>query len=201
MSPVPSSFFSWQIEQISDLLLIPSVKLEFDIRSLERRLWGPKKCWYTWSKLSLSQKHTYKRDSKNFSSGQIKSYFLLASSAVPKAWNTTEDNQMMLVFFTWLRTCGENVLRRQEYHCPHLGSIKVQTAGYSQDKTWLGQKTSKSVPTCGKRLFGQMKPRLTFTSLMGRETFGKGKEELITCQTQWRQSCLGNVWLIMEPRH
>lgn len=127
--------------------------------------------------------------------------FLLASSAVPKAWNTTEDNQMMLVFFTWLRTCGENVLRRQEYHCPHLGSIKVQTAGYSQDKTWLGQKTSKSVPTCGKRLFGQMKPRLTFTSLIGRETFGKGKEELITCQTQWRQSCLGNVWLLMEPRH
>lgn len=79
--------------------------------------------------------------------------------------------------------------------------IKVKTAGYTQDKTWLGQKTSKSVPTCGKILFGQMKPRLTFNRLMGRETFGKGKEELITCQRRWRQSCLGHVWLLMEPRH
>lgn len=80
----PLLFFSWQIEQISDLLLIPSVKLEFDIRSLERRLWGPKKCWYTWSKLSLSQKHTYKRDSKNFSSGQIKSYFFIGQLSSTK---------------------------------------------------------------------------------------------------------------------
>lgn len=96
---------------------------------------------------------------------------------------------MMLVFFTWLRTCGENVLRRQEYHCPHLGSIKVQTAGYSQD--------TKSVPTCGKRLFGQMKPRLTFTSLMGRETFGKGKEELMSVMSWACMAANGTASLVV----
>lgn len=77
------------------------------------------------------------------------------------------------------------------------GQIRVS------QKTW--EKKKKSQPSSGTRFFGQMKPRLTCTRIMGRDECWESKEQLAIQSTLHHLSNIVeamlrhvHVWLPME---